>query len=544
MDFDDNFLHIGADFLEKDKNPQIDIRKINEEILKKQKKKLTEDKFVIRVNPSDVYPNPDETGNGIDMATEAKKVINPNVIKTLDNNNKTYEKNILLIKHNRELFARCLSTLKETSEALLATYDRYKIDVNKRKHIDILFTKAMQNKYSYVNTNYIYTEFNFGNLIEMFTKIYKALDLLHFNKDHTYYGSIEALGDKFFEMIDYKLHTSFIKSFQNRLTKNMYNQANEIVKMELNSEGTIEKALIYLFAIPKEEKKTKCFIGEVISNTFYVDEFLRFQNEMIKPLKTFNYDKAKKYIDIAFEKETASDLESNCNLYSTLSFLYYYILNACIIATNINMDFQNIMFLIEPTVERMRKEKLSDLIEIEDAWVSCDYHLLREFLKGVPNIERTEKIIEMHNKYVKKNDLFLYLGDLSEQEFYDIKSKENQKYLDLLIKLSNKLNGRKIIIIGNNDTGSDNFYKQCGFIEVIREPILLGNHVFSHEPIKTEDGVLNVHGHIHGSKVYWDGVNPEDHIDAYYGIYGHPVKLSYLDEYYKAGKYSGCTTKI
>ena len=147
----------------------------------------------------------------------------------------------------------------------------------------------------------------------------------------------------------------------------------------------------------------------------------------------------------------------------------------------------------------------------------------------------------MHNKYVKENDYFVFLGDISEQEFFDESRPEYLEYRKKLYEMCKRLNGKKIMITGNNDTGTDNYYKKLGFIEVIREPVLLGRHVLSHEPIKTDKGILNIHGHIHGSKEYWN-IDYKDHIDAYYGIYGHPVKLSYLDNYYESGKYTGCKT--
>jgi hypothetical protein len=96
------------------------------------------------------------------------------------------------------------------------------------------------------------------------------------------------------------------------------------------------------------------------------------------------------------------------------------------------------------------------------------------------------------------------------------------------------------MIKGNNDTGRNEIYKKCGFVEIYDDPILLDKHVFSHGPIITYNNVINVHGHIHGSKNYW-GVDPKDHIDVYYGIYGRPMKLSELDKFKTMLEYQqGC----
>ena len=146
----------------------------------------------------------------------------------------------------------------------------------------------------------------------------------------------------------------------------------------------------------------------------------------------------------------------------------------------------------------------------------------------------------MHNKIVKPNDVFLFLGDLSEEEFYEAGSDAiKQKLIDMC----KRMNGRKIMIYGNNDiTDIDFYHRKCGFIEVYKNPILTKKHGFSHGPIDTGD-VMNVHGHIHGSKQYW-GIDYHNHIDVYYGVWGQPVKLSYLDnKQIQQFYYNGCITK-
>lgn len=115
------------------------------------------------------------------------------------------------------------------------------------------------------------------------------------------------------------------------------------------------------------------------------------------------------------------------------------------------------------------------------------------------------------------------------------------------------------MVIGNNDNYDFcNFYKQCGFTKIYKNPVLIQNPIFkpfdegskllfSHEPIDIEkefgteesNKILNIHGHIHGTKTYWDGINPKNHIDCYYGLYEKPMRLSELIKFYNSGKYLG-----
>jgi len=97
--------------------------------------------------------------------------------------------------------------------------------------------------------------------------------------------------------------------------------------------------------------------------------------------------------------------------------------------------------------------------------------------------EHDNFIIEQINKVVKLNDVLYILGDIGEAE--------NVR----------KLNGRKILIMGNHDNRPINEYYTY-FTEVHDRPIYFTKRiVLSHEPIKVNDSVLNIHGHIHGAKL-------------------------------------------
>ena len=273
-------------------------------------------------------------------------------------------------------------------------------------------------------------------------------------------------------------------------------------------------------------------------------------NECIGSIyKMYNFVKDIDFINIMNDKmkEIKKYIKGNTNemdgamMYSLVSNIY----EKAIYSTNMIMDYcETIVFIMDYVMPKADKsfhtlnpKSYAFRIEKINPWISADYHLLKELTKGDTTCERSEEIIKMHNKYVKPKDVFLFLGDISESEIFD---QNNQKYISKLIEMCNRLNGIKIMIKGNNDTGRNEIYKKCGFVEIYDDPILLDKHVFSHGPIITYNNVINVHGHIHGSKNYW-GVDPKDHIDVYYGIYGRPMKLSELDKFKTMLEYQqGC----
>ncbi|MBR1818300.1 MAG: metallophosphoesterase [Bacilli bacterium] len=171
-------------------------------------------------------------------------------------------------------------------------------------------------------------------------------------------------------------------------------------------------------------------------------------------------------------------------------------------------------------------------IEKIDPWISSDYHLFKELRKDLQDEEQnklrkldTNRVIELHNQRVKPNDVFIFLGDITEEEFADEEYSSLRNIIKTKIKL---LKGKKYMIRGNNDKFEDRFYKDCGFIRIYSEPYIeTENYLFSHYPIKTPKnlGKINIHGHIHGSKSYW-GCDFKDKFDVYWRLHDGPIKLS------------------
>ena len=73
-----------------------------------------------------------------------------------------------------------------------------------------------------------------------------------------------------------------------------------------------------------------------------------------------------------------------------------------------------------------------------------------------------------------------------------------------------RLNGKKILIMGNHDQRSPQFYRDCGFAEVSKWPILVqGFYLMSHAPLQCFTNVpsFNFYGHVHNDPMYVDTEN-------------------------------------
>ncbi len=207
---------------------------------------------------------------------------------------------------------------------------------------------------------------------------------------------------------------------------------------------------------------------------------------------------------------------------------------------------------IKPKYNTISEDEAMKLIEYNNPWFSSDYHIFKEFRydngNWANNLEKdaklhTNKIIKMHQKYVQPDDVFVFLGDLCESELNG-----RPDYQEKLINICNKLNGIKILIKGNNDMMPNEFYYKCGFVYVFDKPVYSTKYrcVFSHIPIdldaeKLDKSFINIHGHLHGSRQYWN-MDPSRHIDVYPEMNGNkPVKYSELIKNYENHLYDGIT---
>lgn len=107
--------------------------------------------------------------------------------------------------------------------------------------------------------------------------------------------------------------------------------------------------------------------------------------------------------------------------------------------------------------------------------------------------EMNHHLIKIWNETVRKTDVVFVLGDFA------FGKEAVSKYVPLL-------NGRKILIKGNHDTYSNDFYRQCGFEEVSKYPILFNFFLLSHEPVALSNTTpyFNYYGHVHNDPKYTD----------------------------------------
>ncbi len=138
---------------------------------------------------------------------------------------------------------------------------------------------------------------------------------------------------------------------------------------------------------------------------------------------------------------------------------------------------------------------------MEKVWFIADTHFGH---KAILNYEKRpfadveemdEKIIINWNSVVLPNDRVFVLGDFS------LYGKEKTT------EICNKLNGHKYLIIGNHDTESEQYYRECGFENTVAYPIILDNFwILSHEPlyVNTNMPYANIYGHVHNNPSYKD----------------------------------------
>lgn len=184
--------------------------------------------------------------------------------------------------------------------------------------------------------------------------------------------------------------------------------------------------------------------------------------------------------------------------------------------------------------EILKHPKSDDAKEIEslidstikskhNVYCAGDWHLWIKDKKGNGCKKRPnfDEIIKTVNDTIEKDDLLIYLGDIVDGEF------TNKEELKSILRT---LSGKKILVLGNNDTFTKSFYKSCGF-DYVTQSFIWHNVIFSHMPIDN-DNDINVHAHIHDSREYW--IPYKNHIDvAYLGGRTKPVELNKLIKHQK-----------
>lgn len=186
----------------------------------------------------------------------------------------------------------------------------------------------------------------------------------------------------------------------------------------------------------------------------------------------------------------------------------------------------------------MNEDKKLNLI-YQAKWVIGDNHFndagmfRRVYSKKFKTKEDyINKTIIMFNKIVEPDDVVIFLGDLGDR--------------NLLPDILKRMNGRKVLIVGNHDNLTLEKAIDIGFAEAYNTPVFYNKRlVFSHEPVPVEPGVVNAHGHTHMIKLKSDwhlNMCPEwwnyrpvsiNHILKKY-VYVHPKpSIEFLEEWWK-----------
>ena len=107
-------------------------------------------------------------------------------------------------------------------------------------------------------------------------------------------------------------------------------------------------------------------------------------------------------------------------------------------------------------------------------------------------------LIKNWNEMVSNKDLVIHLGDVA------LCGKERFR------QIMSQLNGRKMLIRGNHDNWTDEFYREAGFEYVSRYPIVWNEfYILSHAPLQVFQNVpyKNIFGHVHNDPLYQDTDN-------------------------------------
>ena len=105
--------------------------------------------------------------------------------------------------------------------------------------------------------------------------------------------------------------------------------------------------------------------------------------------------------------------------------------------------------------------------------------------------EMDRELIRRWNETVDEGDLVYHLGDFGAEGHE----------ADVLAQL----NGKVVLIKGNHETESNQYYRGAGFAEVYDMPVLYeGFWLLSHEPLYVNENMpyANLFGHVHANPLY------------------------------------------
>ena len=143
------------------------------------------------------------------------------------------------------------------------------------------------------------------------------------------------------------------------------------------------------------------------------------------------------------------------------------------------------------------------------AALSMNTYLLGDCHLTEKDKEKTEMILEHINMCVGRSDTLLFLGDF-DGKFGASKS--------LIQKFVSRINCKNLyMIVGNNDGYTIDDYVQMGFKAISDIAYFQTENeriVLSHCPVVVTGQDINIHGHLHGGRMYWN-MDAHNHFDIY-----------------------------
>lgn len=168
--------------------------------------------------------------------------------------------------------------------------------------------------------------------------------------------------------------------------------------------------------------------------------------------------------------------------------------------------------------------KLSKILKNHTVWITSDTHFGHANICKFTNsngeplrpwddvIEMEDELVRRWNSCVNPNDFIIHCGDVS----------MNKTGYDRVI---NRLNGRKILVIGNHDTFNLDVY-QKHWEHITSMLVIYDKAIITHIPVhpsSIERFHVNIHGHLHANVV----LNPDGTPDQHYRC----VSVEHTDYY-------------
>lgn len=149
--------------------------------------------------------------------------------------------------------------------------------------------------------------------------------------------------------------------------------------------------------------------------------------------------------------------------------------------------------------------------EVLESILSLDTYMLADLHLSIKDPEKTRRITNAINRTVKKNEDLLFLGDFD--------GKKGTGSYDLVKRFLRGLACKNIyLILGNNDPYTIEQYVKLGFLSITDKAEFQESPqrkvILTHCPYPVQRDEVNVHGHIHGSKCYWN-LDWKNHYDIW-----------------------------